>query len=72
MKTQLLLQNKASGQIWEISNCVQTCSWETERTGSPGKFTFTLNANGGIGFVEGDVVRFSVCLLYTSDAADEL
>ena len=60
MKTQLLLHNNASGQIGEISNCVQTCSWETERTGSPGKFTFTLNANGGIGFVEGDVVRFSV------------
>ena len=60
MKTELLLQNKASGQIWEISNCVQTASWTTERTGSPGKFTFTINANGGIGFVEGDTVRFSV------------
>ena len=60
MKTEFLLQNKATGKIWEISNCVQTASWDTERTGSPGKFTFTLNANGGIGFVEGDTVRFSV------------
>lgn len=60
MKTEFLLQNKATGKIWEISNCVQTASWSTERTGSPGKFTFTLNANGGIGFIEGDTVRFSV------------
>lgn len=60
MKTEFLLQNKATGQIWEISNCVQTCSWSTERTGSPGQFTFTINANGGISFVEGDTVRFSV------------
>lgn len=60
MTTELLIQNKATGQIWEVSNCVQTASWTTERTGAPGTFKFTLNANGGISFFEGDVVRFSV------------
>lgn len=60
MRTELLIQNKSTGQIWEVSNCVQSASWTTERTGSPGKFTFTLNANGGVSFFEGDVVRFSV------------
>ncbi len=60
MRTELLLQNKTTGQIWEISSCVQTASWTTERTGSPGKFSFTLNANGGVSFLEGDVVRFSI------------
>lgn len=60
MTTELLIQEKRTGRIWEVSNCVQTASWSTERTGSPGKFTFTINANGGVSFVEGDVVRFSV------------
>ena len=60
MKTEFLIQEKRTGRMWEISNCVQSCSWSTERTGSPGKFTFTVNANGGLSFVEGDTVRFSV------------
>lgn len=60
MRTELLIANKRSGQIWEVSNSVQTASWTTERVGAPGKFQFTLNANGGISFLEGDIVRFSV------------
>ena len=60
MKTELLIEEKRTGRIWEVSNCVTTCSWTTERTGTPGKFTFTVVANGGLSFVEGDVVRFSV------------
>ena len=60
MKTELLIQNKATGQIWEVSGSVQTASWTTERTGAPGTFKFALNANGGVSFLEGDVVRFSV------------
>lgn len=60
MKTELLIEEKRTGRIWEISNCVQTCSWSTERTGTPGKFTFTVNANGGLSFGEGDPVRYSV------------
>ena len=60
MKTELLIANKRSGKIWECSNCVTTASWETNRTDSPGKFTFTLQKAGDIDFLEGDVVRFSV------------
>lgn len=60
MKTELLIANKRSGKIWECSNCVTTCSWETNRTGSPGKFTFTLIKAGDIDFLEGDIVRFKV------------
>ena len=60
MKTELLIQNKITGQIWECSNSVTTVSWETQRTDSPGKLTFTLIKSGDISFWEGDVVRFSV------------
>lgn len=60
MTTELLIANKTSGKIWECSNSVSTVSWETERTGSPGKLTFTINKSGDLSFTEGDVVRFSV------------
>lgn len=60
MTTELLIANKRSGKIWEVSNCVQVASWTTNRTGSPGTFKFTLNKAGDVSFLEGDVVRFSV------------
>ena len=60
MTTELLIANKAGGKIWEVSNCTQSAQWTTNRTGSPGTFRFTLNKAGDIGFVEGDIVRFSV------------
>ena len=60
MTTELLIANKTSGKIWECSNSVSTVSWETERTGSPGKLTFTIIKSGDLSFTEGDVVRFSV------------
>lgn len=60
MKYELLIANKRTGQIWDVANCTQEVQWITERTGSPGKLTFTVNANGGLDFLEGDIVRFSV------------
>lgn len=60
MTTELLISNKRSGQIWEVSNCVEEAKWLTNRTGSAGKFEFTLLKAGDIAFLEGDVVRFSV------------
>ena len=60
MTTELLIANKTSGKIWECSNSVSTVSWETERTGSPGKLTFTIIKSGDLSFTEGGVVRFSV------------
>lgn len=60
MKTELLITEKRTGKLWDASPCVTTASYITNRTGSPGKFTFTLVKSGGISFVEGDNVRFSV------------
>ena len=60
MTTELLVANKTSGEIWECSNSVSTVSWETERTGAPGKLTFTVIKSGDLSFTEGDIVRFSV------------
>ena len=60
MTTELLISNKRSGQIWEVSNCVEEAKWTTNRTGSAGKFEFTMLKAGDIAFLEGDVVRFSV------------
>lgn len=60
MKTELLIQNKSTGKIWECSNSVTTVSWSTERTGSPGALKFTVLKSGDLSFTEGDVVRFSV------------
>ena len=60
MTTELLLENKSTGKLWELSNSVTTVSWTTERTGTPGKLTFTVLKAGDLSYTEGDVVRFSV------------
>ena len=60
MNTELLIQEKGTGKIWEISNCTQQCTWTTQRTGAPGRFEFTVNKAGDLSFVEGDTVRFTV------------
>lgn len=60
MRTELLIANKRSGKIWEVSNCVEEATWTTNRTGNPGKFEFTLLKAGDVAFLEGDIVRFSV------------
>ncbi len=60
MKTELLITEKRTGRLWNAAPCVSTASYTTNRTGSPGKFTFTLIKAGDISFVEGDAVRFIV------------
>ncbi len=60
VKMQLLILEKRTGRLWDAANCTQTATWTTNRTGSPGVFKFTLYANGGLSFLEGDTVRFSV------------
>lgn len=60
MNMQLLIAEKRTGKLWDAAPCVTTADYTTNRTGSPGKFTFTLIKAGDISFVEGDVVRFSV------------
>lgn len=58
-KTELVIASKAGGMI-EISGLVESCEWVTNRTGQPGKFTFTYLKDKDATFTEGDVVRFSV------------
>lgn len=60
MKTELIIAVKSTGNIFEVSNSTTTVSYSTERTGSPGKLTFTVIKAGELSFTEGDVVRFSV------------
>ena len=60
MKTELLIQNKTTGNVWECSKAVRSVSWSTERTGTPGTLKFTVLKAGDLSFTEGDVVRFSV------------
>ena len=60
MNMQLLITEKRTGKLWDAASCITTASYTTNRTGSPGKFTFTLIKAGDISFVEGDQVRFSV------------
>lgn len=58
-KTELVIASKAGGMI-EISGLVESCEWVTNRTGQPGKFTFTYLKDKDVTFTEGDVLRFSV------------
>lgn len=60
MQTELLIADKASGEIAEISNSTEVCKWITNRTGQPGKFTFSVLKSAKLKMAEGDVVRFSV------------
>lgn len=60
MKTELIIANKSSGKLWEISNSTTEITLETNRTGSPGTLRFTVLKAGDLSFFEGDAVRFSV------------
>lgn len=60
MKTELIIGVKSTGNIFEVSNSTTSVTYTTERTGSPGKLTFTVIKSGDLSFTEGDVVRFSV------------
>lgn len=60
MQTELLIADKASGEIFEVSKSTESCEWTTNRTGQPGKFTFSVLKSPDLKMAEGDVVRFSV------------
>ena len=60
MKTELIIGVKSTGNIFEVSNSTTSVTYTTERTGSPGKLTFTVIKSEDLSFTEGDVVRFSV------------
>lgn len=47
-----------AGKIYEPP-VIEGFTWETERTGSPGKLVFTVVKTAGLAFHEGDRVRFT-------------
>lgn len=59
MKWELLIQN-SGGVIKECSTITEKVEYSTNRTGSPGKLTFSLIKAGDLSFHEGNTVRFSV------------
>lgn len=59
MNIELLIANKASGRVFDVTNSAKEISWTTNRTGSPGVLKFSLQKGGELSFLEGDVVRFS-------------
>ena len=60
MLYELLIQNKSSGQIYNVTNAVTSADWTTQRCDQPGKFTFSVLQTGDWQMEEGDVVRFSI------------
>lgn len=57
---ELLVQNKTSGDIYNITDSVTSADWTTNRCDQPGKFTFEVLLSDGWQMEEGDVVRFSI------------
>ena len=60
MKTELIIANKSSGQMWEVSNSTSEITLETNRTGSPGTLKFTV--------IKPDVCRGGQVLFTQDDA----
>lgn len=60
MTYELIILEKRTGNAWDAAPQTQSVTYTTNRTGSPGTLKFTVNASGGLSFVEGDPVRFSV------------
>ena len=60
MTFELIILEKGTGKAWDAAPQVQSVTYTTNRTGSPGTLKFTVNAYNGLSFIEGDPVRFSV------------
>lgn len=60
MAYQFLIYSRDKAKIWDCKNLVQEVKVTTNRTGSPGKLTFTLLKTPEIDLQEGDLVQFLV------------
>lgn len=58
MSYELIVGRKTPGDLLNLTNSVTTASWITQRTGNPGKLTFTYLRTPQSKIEEGDVVRF--------------
>ena len=59
MALEILLENRALGKIWDITNNVQSAKYTTNRTGSPGTLSLSIVKSSLFAIDNGDVVRFS-------------
>ena len=59
MQLEILLGNKDTGKIWNISNRVESVKYTTNRTGTPGTLTMTVVKSSLFAISNGDVVRVS-------------
>lgn len=60
MAPEILLENRATGKIWNITNNVQSAKYTTNRTGSPGSLSLSIAKSSLFLIDNGDTVRFSV------------
>ena len=60
MTYSLLIQNRQSGQIWDVASITEKATFTTKRTGSPGTLQFTLVDSNSVSFFEGDPVQLAV------------
>ena len=56
----IIIANKRTGEVFDVTNCVTTAAWTTERTGAAGKLTFTILKTPTLDFTEGDSVRLTL------------
>lgn len=60
MSYELLVGRKTPSDTLNLTRCTTQAVWTTQRTGQPGKLTFTYLRTPASKIEEGDVVRFSV------------
>ena len=60
MMATLLIANKDTGKLWDMTSSTTEITYTTDRTGSPGTLKFTHIKAGDVSYFEGDVVRLSV------------
>lgn len=56
----LLIEDRASGVVKDYAPVATTVTWNTQRTGTPGKLSISMVKGHDATFSEGDGVRFSV------------
>ena len=60
MGYEVIIANKRTGKVYDVTNSVTTASWTTERSGAAGKLIFTILKTPTLDFLEGDSVRLSM------------
>ena len=56
MRISLMITSRRQRVAFEVASCVESVTWETNRTGTPGVLKFCAVQSGGLDFLEGDTV----------------